>query len=278
MFVAGGGGFAEEWSGGKGVVPVVAVGGVDRALAQRCAAAARKSGFDHYSVAALDVAGAPADLVPITDLVRPGRWVLVLPDRSGAVLTTARGYALAAGGPRFHAGFSPGGQDRARIAFHRAARRLADRFPDLPDVAARHPVETPVDRGPHTLRQVELMRELARGAISPADLAERWFPVRRAAARAGERTGEPLTTVLDRVFTALDDRSTDPALRERDDDALVTYVRDAVVRLSGAASPGRRGVRRHRDHLRAQLNAGDVADPVAVKPNVVDAPGASAPL
>lgn len=48
--------------------------------------------------------------------------------------------------------------------------------------------------------------------------------------------------------------------------------------MSRAAPLCAEGAARPRCYPRAQLGIGDVADPVAVKPNAVDAPAASAPL
>ncbi|MFF2195754.1 colicin immunity domain-containing protein [Streptomyces sp. NPDC058157] len=88
-----------------------------------------------------------------------------------------------------------------------------------------------------TGRQLALMKDLSRAAISPQDFAKAWLDSRRAALRSEERLGESLSRQLDQVFYALDDYPIDPALREPGDvteGELLAAVNDAIEKIEHA--------------------------------------------
>lgn len=235
--------FAAAWlaDGDKLVVPVVALSGMDRSLAARCAAGARSLPVDFFWMCPLDRPNLPAHQVRAVaddlELEASKPPVLfLLPDGSGAVWVTSQGYALAAGRGEFLGGFCDQGVDGDRARFGRDAARLARRHPALPVIARNYPPRThprsvTPDTGSAVGEQLELMRALDRGEIAAPDFTARFLAARRRALEAGERTRDPLDRALRTVFYAIDDYVAEPELRDDgdlDEAGLADAVRGAL--------------------------------------------------
>ncbi|MFF0449248.1 colicin immunity domain-containing protein [Streptomyces sp. NPDC004609] len=85
-----------------------------------------------------------------------------------------------------------------------------------------------------TLRSARIARieSPGHGEMSAPDFARSWLAARREALRRKERPREPLSSALDRVFSALEDYSIDPALRDETDltdEELVASVRAVLT-------------------------------------------------
>ncbi|MEU4026386.1 hypothetical protein [Streptomyces anulatus] len=61
------------------------------------------------------------------------------------------------------------------------------------------------------------MRDVAAGRCTGAEFAVGWLDARRRSLLRGERVRDPLETLLDRVFSLLEDYSIDPQFKEPDD-------------------------------------------------------------
>ncbi|MGW7519195.1 colicin immunity domain-containing protein [Streptomyces sp. NPDC054796] len=75
---------------------------------------------------------------------------------------------------------------------------------------------------------------MASGEMPPPRFAREWLAARSRAMTSGERTKAPLTSVLDGVFSCLDDYSIDPQFAEPEDltdEELVGLVRTLLARL-----------------------------------------------
>ncbi|MGW1642674.1 hypothetical protein [Streptomyces lavendulae] len=99
-----------------------------------------------------------------------------------------------------------------------------------------------VPPGSATGRQLSLMGDLSRGAVSPPEFAKAWLDCRRRALNEGDRVAEALSRRLDQVFYALDDYPIDPAFREAGDvtDAeLLSVVVNALDQLRHDEAPRR---------------------------------------
>ncbi|MFE3765168.1 hypothetical protein ACFXPI_25800 [Streptomyces sp. NPDC059104] len=99
------------------------------------------------------------------------------------------------------------------------------------------------DKVPHhsaTGRQLSLMGDLSRGAVSPPAFAKAWLDCRRRALNEGDQVAEALSRRLDQVFYALDDYPIDPAFRETGDvtDAeLLSVVVNALDQIRHDEEP-----------------------------------------
>ncbi|WP_228994983.1 hypothetical protein [Streptomyces sp. DH8] len=75
------------------------------------------------------------------------------------------------------------------------------------------------------------MRDLSAGRCTGAEFAVGWLDARRRSQQRGERSRDPLETLLDRVFSLLEAYSIDPRFKEPDDlsdDALENAVTDLL--------------------------------------------------
>jgi hypothetical protein len=91
-----------------------------------------------------------------------------------------------------------------------------------------------VSPGTATAEQLDLMRQLAIGAISAPDFARAWLAARRRALDEGDRVRGRFYNTLTNVFYLLDDYVIDPTLREpgdMTDEELAMRVRDALREL-----------------------------------------------
>ncbi|CAM5662872.1 hypothetical protein SGRIM128S_00765 [Streptomyces griseomycini] len=73
------------------------------------------------------------------------------------------------------------------------------------------------------------MRDVAAGRCTGAEFAVGWLDARRRSQQQGERVRDPLETLLDGVFSLLEDYSIDPRFEDRNlsDDEL----KNAVIEL-----------------------------------------------
>ncbi|MGX9228445.1 hypothetical protein ACWV95_23890 [Streptomyces albus] len=223
---------------------------LDSGLINRFYLGIRNAGVNHVLITRLDgeQPGQALPSLPATEEVleshlagQPPQLLAAAQDFSGALLFTSPGHAVLGGTYRFLEKACPEGVDTARARFGRYARRLAERWPNLPNVATQFVPShvawaTPeaVEPGSHTARQVGLMRELAAGNIDPYEFSTSWFTERRAAAQDGERTHKHLARILDLVFTTLDDFPPTPDLAEPDDlkeDELTHRIRRFLEEL-----------------------------------------------
>lgn len=130
-------------------------------------------------------------LTPADAATRPHTFIWT-PDRQGAVLFPAPGYALLAGTEPFMATAVPEGTDEARARFTRYARKRAAVRPELLAVAVTYsPAHTawshPADVAPNTAacHQLELLRDFTNGAVPATDFAHTWWQARRASRSNG---------------------------------------------------------------------------------------------
>ncbi|MFD8058464.1 hypothetical protein ACFXA0_13330 [Streptomyces cyaneofuscatus] len=241
--LAGRGTFSEQWlsAGGKKIVPVPAGSLTDGSLVRRVIEGCRAAGADVVLVMRPSAgAAAPADSLPPTDpglVALPPPLLLAAANLEGAVLFPRPGYALVAGTSAFLAGAAAEGVDQGRARFARYARAAEPEWPGLKatarsfppgHVAWKHPEDVPVDTA--TGRQLALMRDVAAGHCTGAEFAVGWLDARRRSQRQGERVRDPLETVLDRVFSLLEDYSIDPQFKEPDD-LSDDGLKNAVIRL-----------------------------------------------
>lgn len=235
--------YSELWlsAGDKEIVPVPAGGHTDGSLARRIAEGCRTAGVDAVLVVRPDAgAAAPADRLPPADarlLTLPPPLLLVAAGLEGAMLFPRPGFALVAGTPAFLAGAAPEGVDRGRAGFARYARAAAGRWPGLEStarsfrpgqVAWKHPQD--VSAGTATAQQLEVLRDFAAGRCTGAEFAIGWLDARRRSLRDGERVRDPLETLLDRVFSLLEDFSIDPRFADPDD-LSAEELKSAVIGL-----------------------------------------------
>ncbi|MFE7137392.1 hypothetical protein ACFVAG_06560 [Streptomyces sp. NPDC057644] len=226
----GQGTFSERWlsAGEKKVVPVPAGSRTDGSLVRRITEGCRTAGADAVLVVRPSAeAAAPADSLPPTD---PGLVALSPPllfvtaNMEGAVLFRGPGYALVAGTSAFLAGAAPEGVDQARARFARYARAAAQKWPVLEStarwfppghIAWKYPRDVPTATA--TSQQLALMRDVAAGRCTGTEFAVGWLDARRLSHERGERVRDPLETLLDRVFSLLEDYSIDPQFKEPGD-------------------------------------------------------------
>ncbi|WP_344162601.1 hypothetical protein [Nocardiopsis rhodophaea] len=167
-------------------------------------------------------------------------------DLSFAVLITADGYSLAAGGKRFVGAFFPEGVDAAKVRFMRQGKKLAEKYPALADVALDFPPRHnawsalhEVDPGSHVARQIELMRSFSRGDMPSSEFVHYWQEERRRSLAEGERVRGALEIALEEVFNAMEDYS--PYVELRDDGDLTDAEFAAQIRSSLATLDSREG-------------------------------------
>lgn len=168
--------------------------------------------------------------------IHPPR-LLWTPALQGAVLFPEAGYALIAGSAGFIAATVGESVDTARTRFGRYARRLSERHPALPSVAATYPPKHPAWSSPEDVdpesaaaRQLALLDAFTDGTSSAPDFAHDWWEARRASLADGERVQGPLGDLFDRVFMLLEDYSVGPDIREPgdlDDAELRTAMSEA---------------------------------------------------
>ncbi|WP_137034811.1 hypothetical protein [Streptomyces albus] len=233
---------------------------LDSGLINRFYLGIRNAGVNHVLITHLDgeQPGQALPSLPATEKVleshlagQPPQLLAAAQDFSGALLFTSPGHAVLGGTSPFLEKACPEGVDTARARFGRYARRLAGRWPNLPNVATQffpsHAAwVTPeaVEPGSHTARQIGLMRELAARNIDPYEFSTSWFTERRAAAQDGERAHKHLARILDLVFTTLDDFPHTPDLAEPGDlteDELTRRIRrflEEIDALDDSSSQG----------------------------------------
>lgn len=199
----------------------------DGSLIRRVAEGCRTAGADVVLVVRPSAgATAPATRLPPTDsglAGLPPPPLLATADLEGAVLFTRPGYALVAGASALLAGATPqGDQERARFARHaRAAARKRPllestaRSPPPGHIAWTYPRDVPDATA--TGRQLPVMRDVAAGRCTGTHFAVQWLDARRRSRQFGERVRDPLETLLDRVFSPLEDDTVDPQFKEPDD-------------------------------------------------------------
>ncbi|MFF3691666.1 hypothetical protein [Streptomyces sp. NPDC002187] len=235
--------YDEKWlsQGAKRIVPVPTGSRTDDSLVRRLAEGCRTAGVD--AVLAVDprtgsaaCADRPAPADPRL-LGMPPPLLLVAADLTGAILFPAPGYALVAGTSAFLAGAAPEGVDQGRARFARYARATAGKWSDLESTARSFPPahiawKRPGDvpEGTATARQLTLMRDFATDRCTGAEFAVGWLDARRHSQQRDERVRDPLETLLDRVFSLLEDYSIDPEFTGPDD-LSDEELRKAVVRL-----------------------------------------------
>ncbi|MEU4110410.1 hypothetical protein [Streptomyces sp. NPDC027717] len=219
------GNLAPAWLKGKSVTPLHVGERLDATQAARLTAGARAIGATHLLYASLGeedpavtTRETPADAATL-----PHTFIWT-PDRQGAVLFPAPGYALLAGTEPFMATAVPEGTDEARARFTRYARKRAAIRPELLAVAAKYsPAHTawshPADVAPNTAagHQLQLLRDFTNGTVPATDFAHIWWQARRASRSNGERLRGPLAELFDRVFMLLEDYEVDPQLAEPTD-------------------------------------------------------------
>lgn len=241
------GAFSGQWlaAGDKKVTPVPAGSRTDDSLVRRITQGCRTAGADavlviHPSAGAI----ASAESLPPADpglVSLPADLLLVAANLEGAVLFPGPGYALVAGTSEFLAGAAPEGVDQARARFARYARSAARRWPALESIARSFPpghiawkYPKDVPEATATGLQLALMRDLAAGRCTGAEFAVGWLDARRRSQRQGERVRDPLETLLDRVFSLLEDYSIDPQFKEPED-LSDDDLKDAVIKLLSKA-------------------------------------------
>ncbi len=253
LILSGPGSFNREWiaDGGKRVAPLTLHSRMNVHLAERMSSGARQTG--HTYVIACRVKDSAIERqqveIPSTSeaLLRQIPWhdesfLVVLPDVSGALLVTDRGYSLIAGRDEFLRHAVPEGIDQAIIDFKRYAKRVGRSHPALAEVSAEfQPRQTAwaswsdVAPGSATAEQLSLMDSFTAGDISTEDFARSWLAARRQALELRERLREPFSRLLDQVFYALDDYVIDPELRDADDmtnEQLQAIVQDQLTALN----------------------------------------------
>ncbi|MEU3557833.1 hypothetical protein [Streptomyces fragilis] len=247
------GALAPSWLRDRQLAPVPMGSAVDAPSARRLAAGCRAVGASHLvRVDPATGAAFPLDVGGAAGLTPP--CLVLTPGREGALLFPGPGHAFVAGTAPFMAAAVAEGTDAARARFARYARALSDRWPRLSEVAAAHPPRHRAWAGPQDVdpasavaRMLTLIRGFARGGCPAAEFAAGWREAHRAARRDGERTVEPLTGLLDRVFMLLEDYADAPGPvepGELDDAALRAGVAEAwrhITRASGAGTTGGRG-------------------------------------
>lgn len=239
----GQGTFSEQWlsAGEKKIVPVPAGSHTDDSLIRRITEGCRTARADAVLVTRPSAgAAAPADSLPPTDPVLvalPPPLLLATANLEGAVLFSEPGYALVAGTSAFLAGAAPEGVDQARARFARYARAAARKWPVLKSTARSFPpghiawkYARDVPEATATGRQLALMRDVAAGRCTGAEFAVGWLDARRRSQQRGERVRDPLETLLDRVFSLLEDYSIDPQFKEPGD-LSDDELKNAVIEL-----------------------------------------------
>lgn len=239
----GKGTFSEQWlaAGEKKIVPVPAGSSTDESLVRRITEGCRTAGADAVLVLRPSAgAAAPAESLPPADpglVGLPTDLLLVAANLEGAVLFSGPGYALVAGTSAFLAGAAPEGVDQARARFARYARAAARKWPVLESTARSFPpghiawkYPRDVPEATATGQQLELMRDVAAGRCTGAEFAVGWLDARRRSQQRGERVRDPLETLLDRVFSLLEDYSIDPQFKEPED-LSDDELKNAVIEL-----------------------------------------------
>ncbi|WP_162834360.1 hypothetical protein [Amycolatopsis circi] len=236
--------FADKWLAvdEKSVAPIAAPSGVDDAVLDRLRTGARFVGATEVLRCGLEPGTLTERLAVDSELTSGGSVLFVVPDLSGAVLASGGGYVLVAGTRLFLSGAVLGGVDGARARFGRTVPRLAERFPELPGVAAEYPPvehawakrsEVPAESG--VGRQVAAMESFVRGEVTGSEFARTWYAARMLSLERNERLRGPLGRVLNHLFFVLEDYPIDPTLRDpgdTTDEELLAEVRAALHRLA----------------------------------------------
>ncbi|MFF1446648.1 colicin immunity domain-containing protein [Streptomyces sp. NPDC058274] len=253
------GDFRSDWlrsTGATHMAPLPSHTGLSRTIAQRAVAGARESGAEGVLVVPIDpglgdttASESPLSTEALLDLgsrQEDRSGLLLVADNFRGALLLRPGYALVAGTQEFVRGAVPEGTDQAKTEFQRYARKarsgagttvltaVAGEFRPLTKTW-KTPRDVPATS--HHGHQLELMRQLAAGAVEGPSFARQWLDERRRAMNAGERLGDALTTALDEVFYALEDYSIDPSLRDEDDltdEELRDQVAHVMTRLDDA--------------------------------------------
>ncbi|WP_189058456.1 hypothetical protein [Longimycelium tulufanense] len=165
-------------------------------------------------------------------------FVVALPDLSGALVVTTKGYSLLGGSQAFVERAVADGVDAARDLFRRQAKKGGAA---LRRIAAQYPrthrswkTAQEVDPGSAVADQLALMTALVAGEISPASFVRNWLDSRSRELATGERTHGLLYDALNRIFYFLEDYTADPSLREPGDptdDDLLRAVREVLTLL-----------------------------------------------
>lgn len=219
------GNLAPAWVKGKSVTPLPVGERLEATQAARLTAGARAIGAADLLYAPLGEDDPAVTTREATADAATRHPVLIwTPDRQGAVLFPAPGYALLAGTEPFMAAAVPEGIDEARARFTRYARKQATHHPELRAVAAKY---TPThaawshsaDVAPNTAaaHQLRLLRDFTNGTVSAPDFAHTWWQARRTSQANGERLRGPLADLFDRVLMLLEDYEVDPQLAEPTD-------------------------------------------------------------
>ncbi|MFI9719716.1 colicin immunity domain-containing protein [Streptomyces sp. NPDC052396] len=245
--------FRPEWlaEGPKKAAPLASPQpGINRHLAQRLASGARHTGHTYLLAARLANEDAEASVLQIhpdpdsllTQLpCQKGNFLLTLPDLSGALLVTGRPYAVIAGTQQFLLHALPEGVEQAVANFHRYARRIGPKDPEVAEASKLFRLHqqawasgSEVTAGSATAEQLSLMESFAHGTMNGPDFATSWLAARRRALATKERLRTSLESILNDVFYALDNYAPDPALRQADDltdDQLKSVVHNALAML-----------------------------------------------
>ncbi|UNO41072.1 colicin immunity domain-containing protein [Streptomyces sp. MST-110588] len=247
--LSSGSSYAQLWlrSGKKRVAPLAVNGKTDLGSLRRMVAGCWESGADEVLLAhplhtnsSVPVMHTAASVSSLQEAARQWRGHLLLVSSSfdGALLFPAPGYALIAGDCRFLSGAVSEGIDQARANFSRYAKRVESKWPSLTEIARSFPPRKGAWSKPDdvatesgTAEQLNLMRSLADGRISPTHFAADWTAARRRAMKEGDRVRSPLSVALNEVFCALEDYSIDPAYKEPEDltdEELVARVREVL--------------------------------------------------
>ncbi|MEU0463479.1 colicin immunity domain-containing protein [Amycolatopsis sp. NPDC006131] len=248
LLTADGRWFSAAWLHSKAVVPFATPFGADDQVLERFRDGARAVGAASVFVFPLGDER-PRVLGDVDPLGVRGEVLLAVPNRDGALLITDARYSLLAGTAEFLAAAVPWGVDRSRARFRRDARRLAEVYPELLEVATRLPPARPVLASPSEVEpgsalaeQVRLMESFAEGSIAAPDFARAWLTARRRRPRPEQLLDEPFERLLAEVFFLLEDYVIDPALRDPGDltdEDLLHGVQAVVQRLRLLEAPDR---------------------------------------
>ncbi|WP_431910694.1 hypothetical protein, partial [Amycolatopsis thermoflava] len=249
LLTADGRWFSAAWLHSTAIVPFATPFGADDQVLERFRDGARAVGAASVFVLPLGderpwVVGIDEDPLGVR-----GEVLLAVPNWDGALLIADARYSLLAGTAEFLAAAVPWGVDRSRARFGRDARRLAEVYPELLEVAARLPPARPVLASPRDVEpgsalaeQVRLMESFAEGSIAAPDFARAWPAARRRRPHPKELLDEPFERLLAEVFFLLEDYVTDPGLRDPGDltdEGLRHGVQAVVQRLRLLEEPRR---------------------------------------
>ncbi|WP_079064231.1 colicin immunity domain-containing protein [Streptomyces sp. NRRL F-4489] len=246
-----GGDYRADWlaDGDKQVSPFFLGKGLTVELRHRMVAGCRAGGAAGLFAVSLQSnrIDNSTSVMPLGEFLERGltdfsdRFLVVSSSFDGAMLSTVQGCVLIAGDSRFMRSAVPEGVDQARAEFARYAKKLKDKLPGLMCIAREFGPRKgawkrseDVAEGSGTAEQLNLMRAFVAGSLSAREFATGWLDARRRAMNEGDRVISPLAVALDEVFSALEDYSIDPVLRDPDDltdEELVERVREITNRM-----------------------------------------------